>query len=219
MLWVWAAKLRPDAPDALSDREPGGRRQYPDRPDERDRAEDDALADAVGGRVEEGAERRPLPARPRERAVEDVQHRPHDEDAGAEPVEEELVPVLEEDEDRGRDAERDAAGGERVGGDACACEAEHGAAGEPPRAERVAALQARGLAQGSDLRRAWGRAAGICGSGGARAPGAPRRRRRRRRARSGSRWPSRRTRPRAATAPRPTATTCVASPSSASRRR
>src|SRR5436853_3441446 len=49
--------------------------------DERDRAEDDALADAIGRRVEEGAERRPLPARPRERAVEDVGHRADAEDA------------------------------------------------------------------------------------------------------------------------------------------
>src|SRR5437588_5045623 len=62
--------------------------------DERDRAEDDALADPVGGRVEEGAEGRPLPARPRERSVEDVEDRADDEDAGAEPVEEDLVSAL-----------------------------------------------------------------------------------------------------------------------------
>src|SRR5690349_15505359 len=162
MLWGGVAKLRANAPHALSDREPRGRRQRPDRPDERapgsedetdgdhddplraasdpdvaaqaerlgartgvadeeragdggereadadevtvarenerDRAEDDALAHAVGGRVEEGAERRPLSARPCERAVEDVEHRAHDEDDGAEPVEEDPVPAPEEDE-------------------------------------------------------------------------------------------------------------------------
>src|SRR5205085_10511333 len=169
MLLTRAAKRRPDAPDPLADREPGGCREDPDRPDERaprsedeadgdddhalraaadpdvaaqaerlrsgagvadeeracgggereadanevavagederDRAEDDALADPVGGRVEEGPERRPLAARPRKRAVEDVEHRADDEDAGPEPVEEDLVPVLEEDEDGRGDAE------------------------------------------------------------------------------------------------------------------
>src|SRR5919199_1622860 len=211
MLWVCAAQLRADAPDALADREPRGRRQGSDRPDERtpgsedeadgdhdhplraasdadvaaqperlraragvadeegaddrgeheadahevvvtcederDRAEDDTFADAIGGGVEERAEGRPLPARPRKRAVEDVEDRADDEDAGAEPVEEDLVPVLEEDEDGGGDAERDAAGRERVGRDACAREAEHRAAGDPASALRVAALQARGPAQ------------------------------------------------------------------------
>ena len=68
------------------------------REDERDRSEHRALADAVGGRVEEGAERRRLPAGARERAVEDVEDRADDEDARAEPVEEELVAVLEGDE-------------------------------------------------------------------------------------------------------------------------
>src|ERR671935_1876269 len=162
MLWPCPTKLRANAPHALPDREPGGRRERADRPgehsprsedeadgddddalgaaadadvaaqaehlraragvadeeraghggegqadadevvvareDERDRAEHHTLADAVGGRVEEGAERRALAARPRERPVEDVEDRADDEDAGAEPVEEELVPVLEEDE-------------------------------------------------------------------------------------------------------------------------
>ena len=73
--------------------------------DERDRAEHEALADAVGRRVEEGAERRPLAARAGERAVEDVEDRADHEDDGAEPEEEDLVPVLEVDEDR-RDARR-----------------------------------------------------------------------------------------------------------------
>src|SRR5919199_6449281 len=99
--------------------------------DERDRAEDDALADAVGGRVEEGAEGRALAARPRERAVEDVEDRADDEDAGAEPVEEDLVPVLEEDEHGRRSAEGDAAGGQGVRRHARAREAQHGAAGGP----------------------------------------------------------------------------------------
>src|SRR3989440_11998052 len=117
------------------------------REDERDRAEDDAFADPVGRRVEKRSEGCPLAARPREGPVEDVEDRADDEDAGAEPVEEDLVPVLEEDEDGRGDAEPDAAGRQRVGRDARAREAEHGAAGEPPRAVGVAALQARGSAQ------------------------------------------------------------------------
>src|SRR5919199_6986680 len=35
MLWTCSAKLRANAPDALADREPRGRRQGSDRPDER----------------------------------------------------------------------------------------------------------------------------------------------------------------------------------------
>ena len=66
--------------------------------DERDRGEHRSLADAVGGGVEEGAERRRLPAGARQRAVEDVEDRADDEDARAEPVEEELVAVLERDD-------------------------------------------------------------------------------------------------------------------------
>src|SRR5205823_5063757 len=116
--------------------------------DERDRPEDDALAHAVGRRVEEGAERRSLAARPGERAVEDVEDRADDEDGGAEPVEEELVPVLEEDEDGGGSAERDARGGQRIRCDARAREAEHRAARELAGALRVAALQARGPRHG-----------------------------------------------------------------------
>src|SRR5438876_6459093 len=57
------------------------------REDQRDRAEDDALADPVGGRVEKRSEGRSLPARARERAVQDVEDRADDEDARAEPVE------------------------------------------------------------------------------------------------------------------------------------
>src|SRR5690348_13619318 len=58
------------------------------REDEPDRREHRSLAHAVGGRVEERAERRRLPAGTRERAVEDVEHGADDEDAGAEPVDE-----------------------------------------------------------------------------------------------------------------------------------
>src|SRR5919109_2421574 len=116
------------------------------REDERDRAENDALADAVGRRVEEGAERGPLAARARERPVEDVEDRAHDEDSGAEPVEEDLVPVLEEDEDGCADAESDAQGRQRVRCHAGAREAEHRAAGDPAGALCVPALQARGPA-------------------------------------------------------------------------
>src|SRR5919201_869447 len=101
------------------------------RKDERNRAEDDAFADAVGGRVEEGAEGRPLPARPRERAVEDVEDR------------------ADEEHENGRgDAESDPRRGERVRRDASAREPEHGATGDPASALRVAALQAGGPAQG-----------------------------------------------------------------------
>src|SRR5256714_9937298 len=160
MLWA-CAKLRPDAPDPLADREPRGRGEHADRPDERaprcedeadrdddhalgaaadadvptqserlragarvadeegagdggerepdadeivmagedecDRAQDDPLADAVGRRVEEGAAGRSLPARPRERAVEDVGDPAADQDARAEPGEEDRVAVLGED--------------------------------------------------------------------------------------------------------------------------
>src|SRR5512133_3569055 len=50
--------------------------------DERDRGEHRALADAVGGGVDEGAERGGLAAYASERAVEDVEQRANDEDAG-----------------------------------------------------------------------------------------------------------------------------------------
>ena len=76
--------------------------------DECDRGEHRALADAVGRRVEERAERRRLAADAGERAVEDVEQRADDEDPGREPVDEPRVPVLERDEDGGRETERDA---------------------------------------------------------------------------------------------------------------
>src|SRR5207245_2062133 len=52
------------------------------RLDQRDRAEDEALGDSVGGRVDEGAEGRRLTARAGERPVEDVEERADDEDGG-----------------------------------------------------------------------------------------------------------------------------------------
>src|SRR5215211_6253758 len=71
------------------------------REHERDRGQHETLADAVGGRVEEGAERRRLAAGARERPIEDVEQRADDDDDGAEPEEEDLVPALEQHEDRG----------------------------------------------------------------------------------------------------------------------
>src|SRR5919204_5186798 len=116
-----AERLRAGARVADEERAGDGGEREPDadevvvaREDERDRAEDDALAHAVGRRIEEGAERRSLAARPGERAVEDVEDRADDEDRGAEPVEEELVAVLEEDEDARGGAERDAGGRQRI---------------------------------------------------------------------------------------------------------
>src|SRR2546425_49672 len=55
--------------------------------DERDCAEHRALADPVGGGVEERAERRRLPAGAGERAVEDVEDRADHEQRSADPVE------------------------------------------------------------------------------------------------------------------------------------
>src|SRR5215211_6707743 len=91
--------------------------------DERDRAEHQRLADPVRGRVEEGAERRALPARPGEGPVEDVQDRPDHEDDGAEPEEDDVVAVLEVDEHRRDGAEQDARRRQRVRGDPRAGEA------------------------------------------------------------------------------------------------
>src|SRR6185437_16539768 len=56
--------------------------------DEGDCAEHRSLADAIGGGVEECAERRCLPAGARKRTVQDVEDRPDDERQGAGPVEE-----------------------------------------------------------------------------------------------------------------------------------
>jgi hypothetical protein len=57
------------------------------REDEPDGAEHERLPDAVGGRVDEGAERRRLAAGAREGAVEDVEDRAEQEEGGAEPEE------------------------------------------------------------------------------------------------------------------------------------
>jgi len=65
------------------------------REDQRDRAEHRSLPDAVSRRVEEGAERRGLASGSSERTVENVEDRADDEDERAEPIEKELVVVLE----------------------------------------------------------------------------------------------------------------------------
>src|SRR3954447_4055285 len=93
-----------------------------DREDVGDRSEHEELADAIGGRVEERAEDGRLAPGAGERAVEDVENRAGDEDRRAEPEEQQLVAPLEEDDDGGDEAERDAGHGERVGGDAGAGE-------------------------------------------------------------------------------------------------
>ncbi len=82
---------------------------------EPDRSEHRGLADTVERRVEKRAEHRSLARRPRERPVEDVQDRAHDEQRSPEPEEEELVAGLEADEHRAREAERDACEREHVG--------------------------------------------------------------------------------------------------------
>src|SRR5437763_301519 len=101
-----------------------------------------ASADAVGGRVENRAERSGLAARPRERPVEDVEDRADDEHGGAHPVEQELVAVLEVDDDGRGEAERDPGRGQRVRRDARACQADDRARRERARADGVALLDA-----------------------------------------------------------------------------
>src|SRR6266545_1164584 len=108
--------------------------------DEPDRSEHRALADPVGRGVEEGAERRRLPAGTRERAVEDVEHRADDEHRGGEPVEKELVPTLEGDEHGRRQTEGDPGRRECVRGEPGACEARHRQLREGAGAGRVARL-------------------------------------------------------------------------------
>ncbi len=110
--------------------------------DEGDRAEHQPLADAVRGRVEEGAERRLLPPDPGQRPVEDVEDRPDDEHQRPEPEEDVLVPALEEDEHGGRRAERHAGGREGVGSHPRPGEAEHGTRRQAAGAARVARLDA-----------------------------------------------------------------------------
>src|SRR5207302_2679099 len=94
------------------------------REDQRDRAEHRTLPDAVGRRVEERSKRRRLAAGPGECAVEDVEDRADDEHGGAEPVEEQVVAILEVDEDGRGEAERDAGRRQRVGRDPGAGEAD-----------------------------------------------------------------------------------------------
>ena len=69
-----AGRLRRRAQGKARDRECEGNRVVVPREDQPDRAEHRSLADAVGGRIEERAERRRLAARPCEGAVEDVEH-------------------------------------------------------------------------------------------------------------------------------------------------
>src|SRR5262249_48315147 len=76
--------------------------------------------------------------------VEDVEDRADDEDDRPEPVEQELLPVLEGDEHRRRETERHARRGERIRGPARAREARHRAAGERPGPPRVALLDPPG---------------------------------------------------------------------------
>src|SRR5579864_1835445 len=110
--------------------------------DECDRRQHRPLADSVGGRVEERAERRCPAARPCERTVEDVQHGTDDEDRGTEPVDEELVAILERDDHRSGEAERHARRGQRVRRHPRACELCDRVARERAGAGRVALLDA-----------------------------------------------------------------------------
>src|SRR6185437_8318718 len=87
---------------------------------------------------EEGAEHRRLAAGPRERAVENVEDRADDEDTCAEPVVEELVPVLERDEHRCDETQRDPRRRQGVRGDARAGEAGDRAARKAAGAGRIA---------------------------------------------------------------------------------
>ncbi len=115
-----------------------------------DRGEHEALADAVGGRVEERAERRRLAAGARERAVEDVEERPDDEDGRRDPVQEDLVAILEQDEQRGGPAQQDAARRQRVRRHAGAREADDRPRREAAGAGRVAVLDRGGSGHRAD---------------------------------------------------------------------
>src|SRR5215210_1163852 len=100
-------------------REGGGERDLVSvsREDERDRSEHDCLADAIRGRVEEGAERGAAPALAGERAVEHVQQRPGPEQERPRPEPEDLVPVLEVDGDGGERANGKPERRQRIRGD------------------------------------------------------------------------------------------------------
>src|SRR2546427_696322 len=89
-----SVELRADVEDALEDGDPGGRGEQVDRPWQH------------------------APGR------EDEPGRDHYDARGAEPVEEQLVAVLEVDDHARRGAEEHAGGGQGVRGDARACQAE-----------------------------------------------------------------------------------------------
>src|SRR5438045_4440761 len=109
--------------------------------DERDRGEHRALADSVGRRVDERAERGGLAAYASERAVEDVEQRADDEDAGGEPVDEPCVgPVRERNENGGGEAERDPGGGQHVRRYASSRKPRHRPAGDGAGPGRVPVL-------------------------------------------------------------------------------
>src|SRR5947199_295518 len=100
--WPTATSFRPRPVRVTSS---ASRRLSAAGEDQGDRTEHEALAHPVGGRVEEGAERRRLAAGAGEGPVEDVEDRSDHEHGRPEPVEEELVAVLEVDENAGGDAE------------------------------------------------------------------------------------------------------------------
>ena len=110
------------------------------REDEPDRAEHERLADPVGGRVDEGAERRRLAAGAGECAVEDVEDRAEQEQHGADPEVEQLVAVFEVDAHAAEDAERDAGDGERGRRQPCPRQPGHDSRGQPAAAVDVQLL-------------------------------------------------------------------------------
>ncbi len=104
--------------------------------DERRGSEHEALGDAIGRRVDEGAERRRLAAETCQRAVEDVDDRPDEERDAGEDV------LLLEQEHGGDDVEREAERGELVGSHAALAQRDHAAARERARPVGVAGLDA-----------------------------------------------------------------------------
>ena len=82
------------------------------------------LGDAIGGRVDEGAERRGLVAGARQRAVQDVDDRADQEDGGRHDV------VLAVDQHGGDKVKAEAERGQLVGRDTALAEDAHGARGE-----------------------------------------------------------------------------------------
>jgi hypothetical protein len=92
--------------------------------------------------VEERPEDRSLPRGTGQRAVEDVRDRSGDEEDAAEPEEEVLVPFLEADQHRPRDAEREPGYREHVGCQLRARDALHRAPQDLPRGRGVLLLDA-----------------------------------------------------------------------------